>query len=141
VITAGSDQSIASSTALTDDTALTFATVNGATYEIQIDMVYGSPAGGGTPDIKIAVGEDATTRGAFVQNSLQTTDTPTAGQIAANQTATAQWGTATTDRIGTLTGVYYGVGGTFKVQWAQVTSGANPTIRRAGSILRYRRIT
>jgi hypothetical protein len=38
------------------------------------------------------------------------------------------------------TGGHVGGGGTFNIKWVQGTTNASPTIVRAGSVLRYRRI-
>lgn len=136
-VVAASDQSIASSIVLTNDAELSFATVAGKAYEIQALIIYGSPAGGGTPDMQTAWGEDATARGVANTVGFSNTDAAFAIQILANQTATAILGTAAADRAAYVTIPYVGNGGTFRLKWAQNVSGANPTIRRAGSLIRY----
>jgi hypothetical protein len=136
----GSDQSVASSTAVANDSALFFATVNGAVYEIEMVLVYGSPAGGGTPDLKIAFGEDATDRGAVHGTGFSSTSTISTAGVLANTGTTSVWGTDTANRGLLVRGAFVGAGGTFHVLWAQNTSGVNATIMRAGSLLRFRRI-
>jgi hypothetical protein len=135
-----SDQSIASSAVLTNDTELFFATVNGAVYEIEMVLIYGSPAGGGTPEIKLAYAEDGTARGTMHSVGYSTADgAQSLGQLVMT-TSTTAWGTATGNRPIAVRGAHVGGGGTFHVMWAQSASGVNPTIMRAGSLLRYRRI-
>jgi hypothetical protein len=136
----GSDQSVASSTAVANDSALFFATVNGAVYELEMVLVYGSPAGGGTPDLKISFGEDATDRGAVQGTGFSSTSTISTAGVLANTGTTSVWGTDTANRGLLVRGAFVGAGGTFHVLWAQNTSGVNPTIMRAGSLVRYRRI-
>lgn len=140
VVAKASDESVASSVAVQNDDELFFATVSGAQYQVEIVLVYGSPAGAGTPDLKVVVGEDSTARGVVSQQGYSPTDVATFATGAANQTTSFLFGTAAADRVGLLFGTYTGAAGTFRVQWAQNTSGANATIVRAGSVLRYRRI-
>lgn len=134
------DESVASNTVDQNDDDLSFLTVSGGQYEIEIILVYGSPAGGATPDLKVDLGEDATARGDFLFCGYSNTDTTNLLSLLANQTATAIFGTATTDRICKFWGTYTGGGGIFRVRWAQNTSGVNPTIVRANSLLRYRQV-
>jgi len=131
---------VTSSIALQNDNELLFTPVSGGIYLIEIVLVYGNPVGAGTPDLKVALGEDTTARGVFNTVGLSTADAAAASQILANRTATATFGTAATNRAATLRGTITGNGGSFVVQWAQNTANANPTIVRAGSILRHERI-
>ena len=136
------DESVASSTTVQNDDELFFTAVSGGQYEIEVMLVYGSPAGGTTPDLKIDLGEDTTARG-VVGTLVGFSNTDVAfGNVfgATNQTATWIFGTATTDRIAKLVGVHTGGGGTFRLRWAQNVSGVNATIVRAGSLIRYRRV-
>jgi hypothetical protein len=134
------DESLASNTTLQTDDELIFTAANGAIYDIDGTLIYGSPAGAGTPDLKIAFGEDATARGQIRSIGLNTTDAASGADMLANRTATATHGTAAVDRSLKFSGVYWGGGGTFAVMWAQGTSSASALIVRAGSILRYRRL-
>lgn len=146
-VTKGSDESVNSSgtgTTLQADDALLFTAAASAVYEFEILLIYASPAGGATPDLKVALGEDATTRGQSVAYEFFTTsDTATAasGVVACNQTAIFGFGTNAADRVARIRGWYIGNGGTFNVLWAQNTSNANNTTVRAGSTLRYRVIS
>jgi hypothetical protein len=139
------DESVSSSAVLQNDDELFFTATSGAIYEIEAVLVYGSPVGAGTPDVKFAFGEDSTaTRGTMsliaslgtAEANQGTTITP----IATNQTGVFGAGTAATNRAQVVKGFHIGAGGTFRVLWAQNTSDANATIVRAGSVLRYRRI-
>lgn len=125
---------------LTNDSELFFAAVNGAQYLVELLIVYGSPVGGGTPDMNVGIGEDGTARGAFYVNCYDTSNVIALVAAVANQGNVAGFGTATTDRLATIRGTYTGGGGTFRFKWSQTTSGVNPTIVRAGSLLRYKRI-
>lgn len=132
------DESVSGSTTLQNDDHLSFATTTGDAYEIEIVLVYGSPAGGATPDIKVAAGEDGTVRGAFnIVGGINTTDSGLqTGGFRTNQTENVGVGGAATDRVVVFRGNHVGAGGTFRVLWAQATSNANATIVRAGSRLR-----
>lgn len=137
-----SDESVSSSTAPQNDDELFFATANGTAYEIQIYLIYVSPAGGATPDIKVVLGEDSTARGISFVLEYTVADVAASGPALMNQTAVAQAGTATTIRALVYpTAWYIGGGGTFRVMWAQNTSSGDATTVKAGSVLRYRAIS
>ncbi len=139
-IVKGGDTSVASSATLAADPDLQFTGVSGAVYEIEAIPVYASPAGGGTPDIKLTFAEDGTTRGIHLNVGLDGGDFG-ASSATGNSTAfSSTRGTATGNRACLMTGTYFSGGGTVAVYWAQGTSGTNATIMRAGSILRYRRL-
>lgn len=142
VVTKASDESVSSSTVLQNDDELFFTATSGGIYEIEGVIIYASPAGGGTPDIKVAFGEDATTRGGVAVTGLQTTvDTWTfIATINSNQTANAAVGTNAGNRAILINGGFLGNGGTFRFLWAQNTSSGNATTVKAGSVLRYRRV-
>lgn len=140
-VVAAADQSIASSAVLTNDAELFFTATAGKHYLVWLYLVYGSPAGAGTPDLKCAFGEDATGRGTFSGIGLSNTDAAfTLTPVVSNQTALIILGTAAADRSAWFFGTHDGNGGTFRFLWAQNTSGANATIRRAGSVLMYQLI-
>lgn len=139
VVTKAGDTSVSSNTVVALDPDLRFTTVSGAIYEIEIFVIYGSPAGGGTPDMKVSVGEDATIRSAVFQVGLSSTGAGTSG-VVTSTAASNVFGTQTTDLGNYSVGWHVGNGGAFGYWWAQNTSGANATIVRAGSVLRYRRI-
>lgn len=140
VVTKASDESVASSTALQADDELLFTAVSGGVYEIEAVVIYASPAGAGTPDLKIAAGEDATTRGEYYMQGLNTADAAGASGISINNTSANSFGTAAANRAINVFGNHVGNGGTFAIYWAQVNSGVNATVVRAGSVLRYRRL-
>lgn len=134
------DESLNTNTVVQNDDHLSFATVSGAVYEIELGLIYASPAGAGTPDLKIDLGEDATARGVFTSVGLSTADAAQVTNILANQTATITLGTAAANREAKLWGQYVGNGGTFRLRWAQNTSNGNDVTVRGGSYLRYRRV-
>lgn len=136
-----SDQSLASSVVLQDDNKLQFPTISGVPYLWDCFLIYGSPAGGGTPDIKVALGIDSTFRGGFLYMGINTGETGYnwAAQ-GAQLNAPVLFGTAAANRPLYFRGHILGDGNLFKVQWAQNTSNINPTIVRAGSFLRFRGI-
>lgn len=137
-VTKPADQSIANQTILQNDADLFFATVAGAVYRVEGFVIYASPAGGGTPGMKIGLGEDATARGTINVVGQNSTNTAVSSGVSTNQTSPGiNFGTATTNRSIAMFGTHFGNGGTFRFQWAQNTSGANPDIVRAASYLRY----
>lgn len=133
------DESVQNSTTVQNDDDLFFTASSAVGYEWECSVIYGSPAGAGTPDIKFDFGEDATVRGGYVYWLLTASDTWTSGNLATSQAAGSA-GTAATNRIMYVKGMHTGGGGTFRFRWAQNTSSNNATIVRAGSILRYRAI-
>lgn len=135
-----SDESVAGTTTVQNDDELFFATVNGAGYEFEFFLWYANPGGGTTPDLKAVLGEDGTNRGYAMWNGVSAADAVGVLAIRTNQLDTISAGTNTTNRALWIKGVYFAGGGTFRLLWAQVTSNVNPTIVRAGSLLRYRRI-
>lgn len=140
VVRKTADESVASSTVPQNDDELFFTAVAGAYYEVELLLVYASPAGGATPDMKCDLGEDATARGAFQTTQFTPTDAASQTNILSDQSATFTPGTAAAKRMVFVEGHHVGAGGTFRLRWAQNTSGVNPTILYATSILRYRRI-
>jgi hypothetical protein len=139
-VTKLADQSIANSITLTDDAELFFTAVSGGVYQLEIVIVYASPAGAGTPDLRLTCGEDAVIRGVLNIIYLTSTDLNSSVSFLTDSTTTqVNAGTAATNRSLLLTGWHVGGGGTFRFRWAQTTTGANPTIVRAGSEIRYRR--
>jgi hypothetical protein len=136
----GSDTSIASSTAVANDPALLFATVNGAVYEIELVIIHGSPLGGTTPDIKFDLGEDNAARGAYASRGVGTSDAISVQNALTDQTTAVAFGTTTSNRAVQVKGIHTAGGGTFRLRWAQNVSNVGATIVRAGSLLRFRRI-
>ena len=136
-----SDESVSSSTTMQNDDQLLFTTVSGKVYEIEAVIIYASPAGAGVPDFKVGIAEDATPRGAFRGNFLSVINSPTSGNISSDTSTFATAGTATTERVVSFVGWIVGNGGTLNTFWAQNTSDANAVIVRAGSVLRWRKLT
>lgn len=132
------NEDVSSSTVVQNDDHLLFATSAGVLYEVEIDLAYSSPVGGATPDLKLDLGEDATARGVFHGVGFSTADAAQDVNALANQSATMTFGTAATIRGARIRGHHAGNGGTFRVRWAQNTSGGNATRVLAGSRLRYR---
>lgn len=135
------DQSVSSSTVLQNDTELFFATTTNAVYAFDFWPVYGSPVGGGGPDIKLTLGDSATQSGWILQQGWSTADAITSSALLFGNTSAFTYGTGQLNRVAHLQGTWVSPGGgTFQVQWAQNTSNGNPTIMRAGSLLRYTRL-
>jgi hypothetical protein len=139
-VTKTADESVASSTTLQNDDELFFTVTDGASYEVEAVVVYASPAGGATPDLKVAFGEDGVSRGVLLAVIFGTTDVKLQVTVPTNQADIVGCGTSATKRIATLSGSHQGAGGTFRMLWAQNTFDANATTIYAGSLLRYRRI-
>lgn len=141
LVTKASDESLNTNTTLQNDDELLFATVAGGIYEFDCFLLYGSPVGAGTPDLKFAAGEDNTSRGNMFVVGLSTTDTNNITSGAVRQgTALTTFGTAAANRLARIHGEFLAVGGTFSIQWAQGTSDANNVTVRATSFMRYRRL-
>lgn len=138
VISKGGDESLASSVILQNDDDLFFTADSGVMYEIELVVIYASPAGAAVPDIKFGFGEDATARGALQGNGVSTADAGATQNTLTNQAANVVNGTAAVNRVIIFRGSHAGAGGVFRLLWAQNTSGINATVVRAGSELRYR---
>jgi hypothetical protein len=138
-----SDESVVSSSVLQNDDELFFSTVNNGVYWIVFLVRYASPAGGSTPGLKVAMGEDGTTRGAFDQvAALNAAGAAITGNpVTADNASSLAYATAAADRVALTEGIYLAAGGTFRVLWAQSSSNVSATIVRAGSALYYRRIS
>ena len=140
-VTKGSNESVSGSTTMQNDDELLFTASSGTPYVIEFAVVYASPVGGTTPDIKLDFGEDTTARGGFSIMYTNATDTWTYGSAKTDRTDTISAGTATTKRVVFGRGNHVGAGGTFRIRWAQNTSDANATTVYAGSYLKYRAAT
>lgn len=138
-IVKASDESVSSSTTLQDDNELFFTPPAAGVYEVQLSLVHASPVGAATPDIKFALGEDATARGSWTVWHLGVSDSAAATLASFALSSVLLGGTAAANRIAYGAGGYIATGALFKLQWAQNTSDANPTIVRAGSTLSYRK--
>ena len=138
----GSDVSYTSNTTLTVDSVLQFTATSGQPYEFEAVIVYASPAGGATPDLNVAFGEDTTVRGAHWNIGFNTSDSANLnGSVACVSNNGTTRGTAATDRACLMKGVYWGGGGTAAIYACQGTTSVNATIVRAASVLRYRAMT
>jgi hypothetical protein len=149
IIITVADQDVPSNTTVADDNGLRFDMVAGKLYIWDTYLIYSSPVGAGTPDIKIGVaGPAALTYGYEVHGEGSVTTGDVAASIVnrfsgAGQVDTS--GTAVTPRSEHWAGWAYSTGGGvgasgFRIQWAQNTSNANPTRRLAGSVMRYRKM-
>lgn len=138
------DESVTSSTTLQDDDHMTFTAANGTYYVFEFVIIFASPVGGTTPDLKIAVGESGTTAGvwgALYEDGSGGGANPTVTGQVTNQTTTIVVATRTTKNVFTGFGTHVGAGGSFKVRWAQNTSDGNATTLYTGSYLRYRTVS
>lgn len=136
-----SDESVSSSTTLQDDNDMTFTAANGTYYYFEYVIIYASPVGGGTPDLKIAMGESGTTAGVWEAVYPGTNDVGAIAGTLTDQTTTIAVGTGTSKRTFFGSGTHVGAGGSFKVRWAQNTSNANNTTLYTGSYFRYRTVS
>ena len=141
-VTKASDESVSGSTTIQNDDELLFTASSGTPYVIEFAIVYASPAGGGTPDITIDIGEDGTLRGVVTACYIGSADSSSSSALGSIQGGTPLTaGTATTKRIVTARGWHVGAGGTFRIRWAQYFSSGNATTVYAGSYLRYKAVT
>jgi hypothetical protein len=135
------DESVANSAAVQSDDQLFFTPVNGGLYEFELVVIYGNPGSAGVPDIGVAFGQDTTMRGTWNVLGPSSGDGAAGNTLQCATSSSAVFGTAAANRvIKSSAGVYYGAGAAAGFWWAQGTADANPTIVRAGSILRYRRV-
>ena len=134
------DQSIVNQVGQQNDTELFFTAVANGFYEVEVVIVYASPAGGGTPDLKWGMTDGgAFTQGMYLVWGISSSDGTQGGGL--GNTSTVGMGTGTTKRIMKAIGVHAGNGSVLRFKWAQNTLDAsNATIVYAGSLLRYRRI-
>lgn len=144
IITKAGDESVTGSTTLQDDNDLLFSTASGALYEIELILLMTAST---TGDFKCALGETtAVNHGQSLGSGLGATGQTALTSIRHDQTGLIIAGTAggsgaTDARALLIKGTHVGQGGTLKLLWAQNTSdGAQATIVKAGSILRYRRL-
>lgn len=141
------DQDIASNTTPATDNELFFSMLANKLYTFELYLLYSSPAGAGTPDIKWNFAGPATLTGQLVVAPyVSISDSFTSGIGQGALTLGQTNGTATTPRYLKAWGWAYSTGGGsgssgFQFQWSQNTSGLNPTRRLAGSVLRYRQMS
>lgn len=147
VVEATMDEDVSSNTTVQNDDELFFSVTAGAYYEIVGTLLYSSPAGGGTPDMKVTFNGPATFAGLFsMDNYITTGEAVTADSGAVSPpSGTHGLGTATAARVSTLrawvTSSSSGSGSSGAIfQWAQNTSNMNPTRRLAGSFLCYQQV-
>lgn len=134
----GANEDVTNSAALQNDDALTFATTLGTNYWIEIFLLYELQSGSAA-DLKVALGEDAVTRGMFHAIGLTPADAAQDVSILADQTATVSFGGTGNARLTRLVGTYRGGGGNFVVKWAQNTATAGVYTRmKPGSLIRWR---
>lgn len=139
-VTKTGDESVASSTATQNDDELTFSTAAGTLYIYEAVIIYASPDGGGTPDIKFEFDDaSAQPEGMWSVWRLGTTNVAGASDLTLGVTTTTA-GTAATKRLILVQGWVIGGGGSTTFKWAQNTSNVNPTIVYAGSYLRYKTV-
>lgn len=140
-VTKTTDEDVESSTTLQNDDELFFATTSGKTYLFECVLIYASPEGGGiTADIKIAFGEDTSTRGAWKSLGLGTNLAFGEQNATTSTAATGAHGTGASKLAVVVRGIHHANGGTFRLLWAQNTSSSENTRVYAGSILRYEQI-
>ena len=139
------DQTVASSTVLANDSVLTLAVVANATYEVNLDLIYGALTG-----IGIKIGWTAPagatfnwcaqglasgvvlSSGIIMMQSQVLADAVSLGSAAAVAT------NVRAKPFGTL--VTAGTAGALQFQWAQAASSGTGTVVRAGSKLTIKRI-
>jgi len=129
--------SIASNVTPALDPELRFAFASGGVYWFYAVLIYASPAGAGTPDLKLYFGEDATARGTMVGLGFSTSDVASNAGVLCNSAGTLGYGTAAANRTIYLQGTYTGTGNAAGVAWSQNTSSTNATVMQVGSALYY----
>lgn len=137
-ITKSTDESVSNSTTAQDDDELKFTPSSGGTYLWEALVVYVSPAGTTTPDIKIQP-TDGATQGQYMSLNFTTNDTANLQGVQHGTVLSS--GTTGTNRLVYLKGFFTSPSGAdFVLKWAQATSNGNATTVKAGSVLRYVRV-
>jgi hypothetical protein len=135
------DEDVASNTVVQDDNHLTTTPTSGVPFYFQFLIPYSSPVGGGTPELKYAVGEDTTAgRGTHSAIGVAAADGTSAPVTATRTDQTQIAGTAVAQRLLFIQGVHTGAGGVFRFLWAQSVSGVNVTRVHLGAVMRLRYI-
>jgi len=140
ILTKAADESRNTTTTAAVDTHLAATLTSATVYEIYLRIVYASPAGAGTPDLKLAFGEDTTKRGSIYFVYRNATDGEAGVALGAATNSALAAGTAAANRAVTAHGWYVGTGASAGVYWAQNTSDGNNTTVRQNSIFAYRAI-
>ncbi len=135
----GSDVSFAVANSLFGGAPWT-TVVKAGIIEVELFGIYASPAGAGTPDLKVTIAEDNVARGIAAVTTFTAADAAFIGPVGLLNTTSTIPGTAATNRAFMLYGWLASTGAAVSTWWAQNTSGVNPTIMRAGSIIRWRQI-
>lgn len=139
-VTKASDERIASSTTIQDDDELFFSTVSGKQYVFDCDLIIDMDSNSASVDIKFEFGEDSTFRGWYYALApLSGGGAFTLGSVQTGQTRT--FDTGAFPYVYRVMGSFTAGGGTFRFRWAQNASNSIGIIVKAGSQLRYRRLT
>lgn len=141
-ITKAVDESVASSISIQNDDELLFTPAVGGVYRFEIAI--GVHAAGGV-GIQWDMGLDTTVRGAVERVAVSgTTAVSAAAGVAFNVVNSTTGLTGFNDFAVLLWGFFTGVAALplvdFHFRWAQGSSNVTPTIVKAGSTLKYRRI-
>lgn len=133
-ITKTIDETVVSSTVLQDDNELQIPTTTGIGYEFEF-IIVATVAVGGTNNLKIKIGEDATVRGTYFVSGFFNNNTSLTG-------ATADppiFDTSVANIIPVkVIGSHLANGSPIKLQWAQNSSNGFGVTVKAGSFVRYR---
>ncbi|MEV4059735.1 hypothetical protein [Nonomuraea dietziae] len=141
------DESVGTSTTMQDDDHLFAAVEAGTDYWLQAYLIYEGEIGA---DLKIGWSAPSGTTFNWMSDSLGsgTTDTACRGAVSRSlQLLTSQPGPGTLGAgilaISLPRGVVQvgGTSGTLRFRWAQLVNTVTPTIVKAGSMLRLRRLT
>lgn len=146
-VTKTADQSVTSSTALVNDTALSVTVAANATYQLMDCVLFYNGAAQGTADLKFQFTGPAGSTLNMTALAFPTSGgfggTVFSGITGLSATRTA----GTNGSSNTLPALLYGTlvttatAGTFQLQWAQNTSNATATIIKAGSVLTLYRVS
>lgn len=139
-----SDQTITSSTTMTNDTALVLPMVASCNYVFELFLGYAAAA---TPQIKVGFTVPSGANLHWVSNSLDSTVTANNAGIVdkslrAGSTPTLGVDGAATNVGCTITGsvIMSTTAGNLQFQWAQAVSNATGSVVKTGSYLKLRRV-
>lgn len=134
------DEDISSNTTLQDDNELVTPALTAGSYEFEAVLITRNPVASGG-NLKIAFGEDSTTRGSYIGVGTNTSGNAAVAATHAQFGATQAWITVSTEtKTIWIRGTFVSSGAAFKLQWAQNASSGNVVRVYAGSYLRYRQV-
>lgn len=139
-VTKGSNESVASSTTLQADDALTFTAADGTLYLIECVVIYGAATidDPTQPGFKFSLSENAGVGRGFWRTSNSDALAGVGKYTDDSQEDSTYIDVAAVKLAMFITATHTGAGGAFRLRWCQQTTSTKAAIVYAGSYLRYR---